>query len=208
MIETVRLVLQPGLVDAAVRDDLWRKAARRNAYYVGFMAALPDALPGGASAHPLAAALAAPLAEVAADPPAALLARALSPAGQAYLDTARHVLDKPTNQDVVNSLFYVIACYFSPLRPEGVPDATMQALEAEAAAFAAAPEGALGRLIGQVPGLRDLVRSMRVLSGLSYGVVRPVFGDSTAIGSLMRRKLEPLFAPLRGHIDLLRGGRR
>jgi hypothetical protein len=208
MIETVRLVLQPGLVDAAVRDDLWRKAARRNAYYVGFMAALPDALPGDASAHPLAAALAAPLAEVAADPPAALLARALSPAGQAYLDTARHVLDKPTNQDVVNSLFYVIACYFSPLRPEGVPDATMQALEAEAGAFAAAPEGALGRLIGQVPGLRDLVRSMRVLSGLSYGVVRPVFGDSTAIGSLMRRKLEPLFAPLRGHIDLLRGGRR
>jgi len=205
MIETVRLVLQPGLVDDAVRDDLWRKAARRNAYYVGFLAALPDALPVAARAHPLAAALSAPLA--AADPRAALLARTLSPAGQGYLDTVRLVLDKPTNQDVVNSLFNVVAGYFAPLRPEGVPDATIEGLESEAEVFAAASGGALGRLVDQVAGLREIVHAMRVMSGLSYGVVRPVFGDSTAIGSLMRRKLEPLFAPLRRHIDLLRGGR-
>jgi hypothetical protein len=202
MIETVALVLQPGLIDDAVRDDLWRKAGRRNAYYVGFLAALPDSLPVDAPAHPLAPAVAE-----AGDPQAALLGRVLSPSGQAYLDTVRLVLDKPTNQDVVNSLLNVVAGYFSPLRPEGVPDATIETLEAEATAFAVSLAGALGRLVGDEPALRDLVRSMRVLSGLSYGVVRPVFGDSTAVGSLMRRKLEPLFAPLRRHIDLLRGGR-
>jgi hypothetical protein len=207
MIETVRLVLQPGLIDAAARDDLWRKAARRNAYYVGFLAALPDSLPGQAPAHPLAATLASALAP--ADGPAvALLARVLSPAGQLYLDTVRLVLDKPTNQDVVNSLLDVVAAYFGALRPEGAPDATIEALEAEAARFAAASPPAVAGLLAQEAGLRDLVESMRVLSGLSYGVVRPVFGDSTAIGSLMRRKLEPLFAPLRRHIDRLRGGRR
>ena len=208
MIETVWLVLQPGLIDDAVRDDLWRKAARRNAYYVGFLGALPDALPVEAPANPLAAALAPTLAEAGSDSGAALLARVLAPAGQAYLDTVKLVLDKPTNQDVVNSLLNVVAGYFRPLRPEGVPDATIEALDAEAAAFAAAPGGVLGRLVAQEPGVQDLVHSMRVLSGLSYGVVRPVFGDSTAIGSLMRRKLEPLFVPLRRHVDRLRGGRR
>ena len=81
-------------------------------------------------------------------------------------------------------------------------------LEAEAQTFAASLGGAFGRLVEREPALRHLVLAMRVLSGLSYGVVRPVFGDSTAIGSLMRRKLEPLFAPLRGHVDRLRGGRR
>ena len=208
MIETVRLVLQPGLVDEAARDDLWRKAARRNAYYVGFLAALPDALPLAAPAHPLAGLVPLVPTDERASTAVGLLVRVLSPAGQAYLDTVKMVLDKPSNQDVVNSLMNVVASYFSALRPEGVPDATIGALEAEATAFLEAPDGGLGRLVGEVPALRPLVHAMRVLSGLSYGVVRPVFGDSTAIGSLMRRKLEPVFVPLRRHIDRLRGDRR
>jgi hypothetical protein len=152
--------------------------------------------------------LAPTLAEAAPDPLAALLQRVLSPAGQAYLDTVRLVLEKPTNQDVVNSLLSLVAGYFGPLRPEGPPDATLDALEGEAAAFVASARGLVERLLALEPAVRELVESMRVLSGLSYGVVRPVFGDSTAIGSLMRRKLEPLFGPLRGHIDRLRGRRR
>ncbi len=51
--------------------------------------------------------------------------------------------------------------------------------------------------------LGEPLRAMRVLSGLSYGVVRPVFRDSTAIGSLMRRKLEPVLVPLLEQIKIL-----
>jgi hypothetical protein len=118
------------------------------------------------------------------------------------------VLDKPTNQDVVNSLLDCVAGYFAAVRPEGPPDATIEALETEATAFLEGLGGELGDVVAATPALRELVGAMRVLSGLSYGVVRPVFGDSTAIGSLMRRKLEPVFVPLRRHIDRLRGGRR
>jgi hypothetical protein len=46
---------------------------------------------------------------------------------------------------------------------------------------------------------------MRILSGLGYGVVRPVLRDTTAIGSLMRRKLEPVIGPLAGYLKGLRG---
>jgi len=51
--------------------------------------------------------------------------------------------------------------------------------------------------------LSACVAAIRVLSGLSYGVVRQVFSGTTAIGSLMRRKLEPVMAPLTGYLDRL-----
>jgi len=38
-------------------------------------------------------------------------------------------------------------------------------------------------------------------------VLRPVLRDSTAIGSLMRRKLEPVIGPLLEQIEVLQGRR-
>jgi hypothetical protein len=48
---------------------------------------------------------------------------------------------------------------------------------------------------------------MRLLSGLGYGVLRPVLRDSTAMGSLMRRKLKPVLDPLLAQIEVLQGKR-
>jgi hypothetical protein len=48
------------------------------------------------------------------------------------------------------------------------------------------------------------IRSMRLLSGMGYGVVRPVFRDTTAVGSLMRRKLEPVLKPVLEALERLR----
>jgi hypothetical protein len=45
---------------------------------------------------------------------------------------------------------------------------------------------------------------MRVLSGVGYGATRAYLIDSTASGSLMRRKLAPVLDALQGQIDLLR----
>jgi len=56
-----------------------------------------------------------------------------------------------------------------------------------------------------VPGLRREVSAMRLLSGLGYGVLRPLLRDSMATGSLMRRKLEPLTSPLLERIGVLQG---
>jgi hypothetical protein len=48
--ESIRLILQTGLVDADRRDDLWKKAARKQVYLVGFLQAVPDDLPGAGGA--------------------------------------------------------------------------------------------------------------------------------------------------------------
>ena len=206
-IETVRLVLQPGLLRPERVEDLWRKAQRKPAYYVGFLAARPHDLPGRTGPHALHGPLAAPLArlEAAGNALAGLLLRVLSGPGQAFVETVFRVFDKPSNQDVVNLTLDYIAVYFGPARPEGIADATLEDLQAEADDWVRTTTDA--QALATLPGLEGRqLRALRVLSGLSYGVVRPMFRDSTAIGSLMRRKLQPVLTPLREELTQLRRG--
>lgn len=211
MMESIELVLTPGLLTDAVRDDLWKKAQRKNAYYVGFLAALPDDLPMPVPAHPALGRHGAMLEARAGqgDALAGLLQRCLSGAGQAYLETVLRVLNKPANQDVVNRLLDVVADYFAAARPELRPDQTLDELVAEAESWLTVSAVAASGLLQAAPELRGALRALRVLSGLGYGVVRPVFRDSTAIGSLMRRKLAPVLDPVLAQVERLRGkGRR
>lgn len=209
MMVTVSLVLQPGLIDDEQRRELWKRAQRKNAYYVGFLSALPDDIPEDKPAHPLwqdHGDMLRARAE-AGDALAGLLHRALGAPGQAYLDTVVKVLKKPANQDVVNTTLDVLADYATAARPEGRVDQTMDQLQAEADAWLAEDDAA-GTLVAEAGELAEPLRALRLLSGLSYGVVRPVFGDSTAIGSLMRRKLEPVVTPLLAEIGRLFPGVR
>ena len=203
-IETVRLVLQPGLLDPEQVDGLWRKAHRKPAYYVGFLAARPDDLPEKPGAA-MPADLCADLDRLAGggDAVARLLRRVLSAPGQAFLETVFKIFEKPGNQDVVNLTLDCVARYFSAARPGGVVDATLEELQAEASDWLTATPGLLA--LAALSGVGDRrLRALRVLSGLSYGVVRPVFRDSTAIGSLMRRKIQPVLVPLLAELSYLR----
>lgn len=205
MIESVSLVLQPGLISDAVRDELWNKAQRRNAYYVGFLATanFPQKLPPHARSAPLAPAL-EPLAE-SGNGAAAVLQHLLSAEGQTYLDTLRRVFTKPSNQDVINISLDLVAKYLSAARPEGPVDLALDELFTEADRWLDESTGPAAEILAIDSGLLPMLRAIRVLSGLSYGVVRPVFRDSTAIGSLMRRKLEPVITPLMAEVEKLRG---
>ena len=203
-IETVRLVLQPGLLDEEQVHGLWRKAQRKPAYYVGFLSARPDDLPESRPAHSQFSAVEPALALQAqrGDALAGLLLRVLSGSGQAFLATVIRVFDKPSNQEVVSLSLDLLADFFAAARPQGKVDMALDEVQADADRWlqelqqrAAFPQGADPRQL----------RALRVLSGLSYGVVRPVFGDSTAIGSLMRRKLQPVSTPILAEIAELCG---
>ena len=202
-IETIRLILQPGLLSEKQRLELWRRAARRPAYYVGFIAALPDDIPEPHPPHPLHERLGGALKQLAAsgNAVAGVLLRVFSGPGQAWLDTVLRILKKPSNQDVVNLTLDLIAWYFSAVR--GKPaDATLEELRAEAEAWLA-HDGAVAEVLALDQGLAPSILGIRVLSGGGYGVVRPIFSRTTAIGSLMRRKLEPVMDPLRSHLESL-----
>jgi hypothetical protein len=208
-IDTVRLILQPGLISDDVRAGLWKKAARKNAYYVGFLAAVPDALPGESVPHPLFAQCRGRLTPLAREGnnAARLILKVFSGPGQVFLATVRKVLERPATQDVVTITLDLLGRYFHELRPEGDPDVDMAALQADAQVFVGEPAAPAEVMscMRQVAGLGKQLRAMRVLSGMGYGVVRPVFRDTTAIGSLMRRKLEPVITPVLRELATLLG---
>jgi len=208
MTDSVRLILQSGLIDAGRRLELWKKSARKQAYLLGFLQAMPDELPEPKAARPDASGHGLALRPLVqqGNSCATLLNRVLSSSGQTYLATLTNVLAKPSTQDLVHSAFSTVRDYFSPLRPEGDPDLPLEDLTIEAESFA---EAATGQSEARVcltaaPGLAREIKAMRVLSGLGYGVLRPVLRDTTAIGSLMRRKLQPVLEPVLREIDTLR----
>ncbi|MDX1345573.1 MAG: sulfur reduction protein DsrS, partial [Sedimenticolaceae bacterium] len=96
-----------------------------------------------------------------------------------------------------------LALYFSGMRPGGRVDMTLAELEQEAESGSIEPSQAVEEVLGQCPDCAGEIRAMHLLSGLGYGVLRPVLRDTTAIGSLMRRKIEPVITPLLERIALL-----
>jgi hypothetical protein len=211
MVESVRLVLQPGLIDDSVREDLWKKGQRRTAYRVGFLKTSPDTLPEPKAPHPRLDELSAPLAALAVrgNPYATQLLRLLQPPGQAYLDTVRHALTKCTDQGVVVHLFEALESYFEDVRPHARGHRRMDALLHEAAGLDGCPDDPdrqrqVRELLEHLPDrYHPLVESLLVFGLLGEPLLAPIFGNTDAVGSGLRQALEPVTAGLFTHLDRL-----
>jgi hypothetical protein len=204
MIENLRLALQPGLISQQERADLWKRCARKPSYYLGFLASLPDQLPTEAPPRLLEEAETRTLQALSdeGNPFAQTYLRLCSASGQAFLVTLLKVMEKPANQDVVTLLLDVVRDYLTQLRPAGDPDMNLALLTQEAQDMQM-PQ--LTAAIRALPERESELRTLYLLSGLGYAVVRPVFSKTDAIGSLMRRKLEPVFSELSAKLTSLVG---
>jgi hypothetical protein len=205
-IETLRLVLKPGLISEEEKLKLWQRCQRKPTYYLGFLAAMPDDLPADTAPWPLSddeLRRLHPLAEQ-GNPFARQLLRIHSSSGQGFIATLLKVMEKPANQDVVTTLLDVLRAYLGSLRPTGDPDATLEELQVEAddlsvEVFLLCRDAVTQR--------ESELRILYLLSGLGYGALRPVLRNTDAIGSLMRKKLMPVFEPVKGYLrHLLSGG--
>ncbi len=213
MIASVRLVLRPGLVSAETRRRLWERAQQKTAYLVGFLMAEPKGLPDPVPQRADYARHAQRLGALAdrGNPYASLLLRVLSSAGQTYLEVVERVLAKPANQDVVNAVLDTVAGHFRPAHPGLGNDAPIERLVEDAAQLCerncvpgmGRPAG-LSEALAALPALQAELRATLVLARLGYPVVRPIFSQSTAIGALMRRKLQPVLAPIFQQLQALR----
>lgn len=212
MIETIRLVLQPGLISVQARDALWKSAKRRNSYYVGFLSATPDDLPDSGSPHPGWEATRGRLQTLleAGNPLARQLCRCLSAEGQNFLRVADMVLNKPNNQDVVVEFLKALQAYFQSVCPNSDPRADMQTILSDAETLCDLPAvcdttTAVREVLDVAPELRPEVQSILALAMTGEPVVNPIFARTDAIGSVMRKKIEPVATPLRQQFALLRG---
>lgn len=203
--DTVRLILQPGLIGAEARAALWRAAARRPAWRLGFLQAGAEALPEPAPARALHPHLAERAAQ--GEPIAALVAHLYSGSGQRFLATLAETLERLPSQELLLAHFAVLRAVFAPLRPGGDPDLALDALREEAERWvqspAALPE--TRALLDRLPNLAPELAAMRLLSGAGYGLMRPLIDDASICGSLLRRRLAPVLSALTAALGRLRG---
>jgi hypothetical protein len=211
-IKTVSLVLQSDLVTEDIRLRLWEKGRLKNTYLVGFLQTLPDALPGQGDLHPCYPAVAGKLSGLLAvdNPFAVQLCRLLSPAGQAYLDCVETVLKKPSNQDVMVELLLAVAAY-SHLLPVSMPrkfdinDVARLSVDPDGEALVDAnARQHLRALLDALPGDESYIYAMLFLAMLAEPILDPVFSRTDAIGTVMRKKLQPVTEPINEQIRILR----
>jgi len=210
IIDSVKSALQPGLVTEELRQSLWSKATSKGSYYVGFLQASPDDLPGEVAEHPSRKAIAQKLEPLLKtdNAIARLLLRVMSASGQNYLNTVEAALKRPGNQDVVVALFMAIEHYFADSNPgydsrrdiEEITNHTLRCVEQPQLV-----SQALVEVIELAPELKEQLGAMMLLSGYCEELAFPVFGLSDAIGSVMRKRIEHLTRPLKQQLAILRG---
>jgi hypothetical protein len=188
ILDTVAVMLYSGVLTEAERVAIWRRGNHRNAYYVPFLELCPESLPQTKPERADFAAQRAALATLTDNPYAIMLLKALSDQGQTFLYATAIILDRPEVQEVVNHCLQAVSNWSAPLRD----------------ADTTAREIALAAVLAVAPDLAAECAALAALAVVNAETVRAVFLRTTAIGSLMRRKIEPVVTPLLVQIGVLR----
>lgn len=205
---TIRLILYGKLADEATTAKLWRMARGVPYYFIGFLEFMPESLPDDQPAradYEEAKKLLAPLIDD-GNAYAERFLSLLSANGQTWLKAVSEVLTRPSTSLVIYALLDAISRYFHPM---GYPvkTETLEELFAEAGAIARgeqeAPPG-LQALLAAAPQYRQGIEAMLALSGLTGKTADPWLLRTTAVGAQMRRKIEPLAAPINRAVQTLR----
>jgi hypothetical protein len=206
VIATVRLILQSGLIDTEARGRIFRLGTHRNVYHIGFLDAVPDDLPQPLPARADYAGYRDRLAALIehGNTLAAFLAKLLDAPGQTFLAVSETQLQHPVDKYTVAALMDIIGNYFRPARcaaePAGEIDAALQCTET----LMASARADLKTLLEGVPELRGEIGAMLTLAHSGERLVTPIIAVTTASGTLLRRKLEPVVDPLLQQYGVLR----
>ena len=206
IIDSVRLVLQGQLISADTRQNLWGRGQRKNAFLMGFLFVEPDNLPLQKPPHPALNDYQEKLAMLtnSGNPIACQLQRLLDAPGQSFLATISTVMKKPGNQDVVIALLNAINNYFSDHHFIRENEEQIQLIMQNATQHINNKTNtAVNQVLEVLPTSADMLCAMLVLSAINERLVNPIFSRSDAIGTLMRKKLEPVFAPILQQITTL-----
>ncbi len=215
MIESVRLVLQPGLIDQQEKEKLWARTKTKRSFYVGFLHASADDLPVTSEAHTSFEKIKQPLATLLAEGNsyALMLEKVLSAKGQAFINTAEAALTKPGNQDVVISLLDAIAKYFERIVPDQFTACNIESICREADSLCCASNtdnsnADISKVMAVLSEVSENVQqqlsAMTVLACLSVRLVNPIFAHTDAIGTVMRKKIKPVTDPVFQQLQILR----
>lgn len=206
MIESVRLMLKPGLISDDMRKKLWDKGKKKRAYLVGFLRAIPDELPEEqAQRHDYETYKARLQSLAKQNRYAALLDKMLQSRGQAFLNITEMVLKKPYNQDDVVALLNAMRDYIF-CGHEDQDERDIHTIVSECQGLCdAGNDMELIHLLGELPELKKELAALLILGRCGDAVVTPIFARSDAVGTVMRKKLEPVTTPIFEQLAILQG---
>jgi hypothetical protein len=205
MLDTVRLVLQPGLIDEEQKQRLWLSGARNRSYRIGFLEALPDDLPEQQPPRAELTEHRAVLEQLSTEgnPFAQQLLRLLDVSGQSFLAVAEDVLLHLADQEVAIALFNTLGGYFAILpHVEGLCDIASIEEQVERMLH---EQRQPHLLLMAIPALEQEIRAMLMLTHVSEYLLNPVFSQTDAVGTVMRERMEPVTLPLQQAMCRLRG---
>lgn len=210
IIDTIRILLQPGLTDEPTRLSLWRKGEIDNAYHVGFLAKLPDVIPEQLAEREDLTHIQPKLTALISQGNifAQQLQRVLSASGQTFFYAYDEILRYPANQDVMLVLLEALSSYFEILYPQhACSGETVEDVVKSVDLYITSrePKSALSQLLQELPELNNEVRAMLALSCMDANIATPIMSQTTASGTLMRKKLEPVTLPILQLISILTG---
>lgn len=202
IVESVRLVLQPGLVDESVVQNLWSRASRKSAYYIGFLLARPDNLLEQAAENPLYVTVSSDLEASLENSYAQLILKLLSPAGQAFLKTLLNTMDRLTDQQVTVLFLKAVQNYFSDVIEEsGTGFREFEDIEKAVDKLMIENNKETVQVISSTGNqYEQWIRSIIALSLVGESLVDPIFSQTDAVGSVMRKRLTPVTDPIKNHI--------
>lgn len=205
IVETVSLLLQPGVLAAQDRQSLWKKASHKSAYYPGFLITSADNLPYQADAHQDYPLLEQQLEKLIqqGNRTAEYFLWLHSDRGRSFLHTIRLALKKPAQQDVVVTLFNAIGHHFADLN---LPR-KFRSIEELQAFNEALCNGECGEeyrelnaacreLIEHLPQSRERILGLLGLAQMSEVLLDPLFGGNDCLGSVMRKRIKPVSEPV------------
>lgn len=192
IMDTVRLVLQPGLINQKLLNKLWYRGKSKVSYRLGFLEQMPDSLPEqrpDSSELESIEPLIAPLLEQ-NNSYALLFYKLLQGRGQTFLQAVYDAMRRPPDQDAVTSLFNVTGSYCCSVRTPTMVFSTVEAIESHVEQIFSKENSALQPLLSLLPEQKDKITAMIFLAHLDESIVLPIFVISDAIGSLMRKKIK------------------
>lgn len=225
MLISTRLVLQPGLISDEEMIKLWRKAKNKNTLYIGFMDIRPDNLPEPVAAHERYQEIKESLSDLmtAQNPYAIALCKLLSASGQTFLKTAEASFKRTPNYDIAGALIESIRRYVFVDHAEAGQNKHDYALGLNLNGEAQTDVEAISSLVNDIyhndtdvsssnelkaiqsaiPDLASQLQAVLFLTRASQTLLAPTIVKSTAVGSLMRKKLKPVFDPILLNLRLL-----
>lgn len=207
MLETVRLVLQPGLIDDTLKQRLWNRGEAKKSYRIGFLAGIPDELPDPHPPHPALKIHQQRLQQLADDNNtyASMLLKLLDSKGQTFAHTAADALTRPANQDVVSALFKSVGDYHKSIRTQQNELREIAEIDALVESLLNQNSKPLQELCQSFPDLQPVIRAMLFLAHLNDAVLTPILSLTDAVGTVMRKKILPVSEPLLVNLQQILG---